>query len=169
MTFKIRPISASKTPCDSHEVIFDRIKHATMTNTQNELATLLGIKQSSISDASRRKSIPPYWYMTLLLEYGINPWWLKKGYGPIYLIKTNGVPLDLASWDIYHVETEKLIIALVKRLAPDEIADEIEHTISLKYVSIDPNDTVSDLIDKIMPGELAKRFKTNLFAAKPQE
>ena len=65
--------------------IYDRIRHVTNASTQMELAKILGIRQSSISDAKRRGSIPSEWYMTLFDKLGLNPDWLKKGLGPIYL------------------------------------------------------------------------------------
>ena len=65
--------------------IFERAKLATKTRTQMELATLLGIRQSSISDAKRRNSVPADWYMKLFESYNLNPFWLKYGAGPMYL------------------------------------------------------------------------------------
>ncbi len=65
--------------------IFDRIKAATNTRTQVELAEVLGIRQSSISDAKRRNSVPADWYLKLFEQYGLNPDWLKFGQGPMYL------------------------------------------------------------------------------------
>lgn len=69
------------------EAIFDRIKAATNTRTQVELAEVLDIRQSSISDAKRRSSIPSDWYVKLFEKYGLNPDWLKRGDGPMYLRK----------------------------------------------------------------------------------
>ncbi len=67
------------------EEVFERIKHATNTRTQVELATVLDIRQSSISDAKRRNSVPADWCMKLFERFGLNPDWLKKGIGPMYL------------------------------------------------------------------------------------
>ncbi|WP_165072728.1 helix-turn-helix domain-containing protein [Desulfovibrio sp. ZJ200] len=50
-----------------------------------ELAAILGIKQSSISDSKRRQSVPSDWYMKLFEKLGVNLDWVKKGTGPIYL------------------------------------------------------------------------------------
>lgn len=76
--------------------IFERICHITNTTTQVELAKLLGIRQSSISDAKRRSSIPAEWYMTLFEKFGLNPDWLKKGFGPMYLRTEQGyTPSDV--------------------------------------------------------------------------
>lgn len=65
--------------------IYDRFRQVTNAPTQVELAKVLGIRQSSISDAKRRGSIPPEWYLTLFEKFGLNPDWLKKGIGPMYL------------------------------------------------------------------------------------
>ena len=65
--------------------IFERIKQSTNTRTQMELAEVLDIRQSSISDAKRRNSVPAEWYMKLFERFGLNPAWLKGGTGPKYL------------------------------------------------------------------------------------
>ena len=63
----------------------ERIQFATNTRTQVELATILEIRQSSISDAKRRKSLPADWYLKLFDKFGLNPDWLRFGVGPMYL------------------------------------------------------------------------------------
>lgn len=75
--------------------IFERVKLATNTRTQVELAEVLDIRQSSISDAKRRNSVPSDWYMKLFEKFGLNPDWLKKGVGPMYLRTEEGYePVD---------------------------------------------------------------------------
>lgn len=75
--------------------VFERIKYATSTRTQVELAEVLDIRQSSISDAKRRNSVPSDWYMKLFEQFGLNPDWLKKGNGPMYLRTDQGyAPVD---------------------------------------------------------------------------
>ena len=49
--------------------IYERIKLATNCRTQVELAELLNIRQSSISDAKRRDSVPGDWYMKLFERF----------------------------------------------------------------------------------------------------
>ena len=68
-----------------YEKTIERIKAVTRTRTQNELAEILAIRQSSIADAKRRQSVPGAWYMTLFEKLGVNPDWLKNGIGPVYL------------------------------------------------------------------------------------
>lgn len=75
--------------------IFERIKLATRTRTQIELANVLDIRQSSISDAKRRNSIPSDWCLKLFDRFGLNPDWIKKGTGPMYLrTETGYAPVD---------------------------------------------------------------------------
>lgn len=70
---------------NSFDEVLDRIKRATGARTQVELANLLGIRQSSISDAKRRNSVPADWYMKLYRSLGLNPEWLSDGIEPMYL------------------------------------------------------------------------------------
>lgn len=86
----------------SYDQILKRIQTVTHTRTQVELAALLEIRQSSISDSKRRQSIPADWYMKLFEKLGVNPDWLKKGTGPVYLRTEagyipgdgDGIPID---------------------------------------------------------------------------
>lgn len=70
--------------------IYERIKLTANCRTQVELAELLNIRQSSISDAKRRDSVPGDWYMKLFERFGLNPDWLKYGVGPLYLRTDKG-------------------------------------------------------------------------------
>ncbi len=70
--------------------VVDRIKDATGKRTQVELAGILDIRQSSISDAKRRNSVPADWYMKLFRKYGLNPDWLADGKGPKYIKTIEG-------------------------------------------------------------------------------
>ncbi len=69
---------------------YERIKFATSTKTQVEIAELLEIRQSSISDAKRRNSVPAEWVMKLFEKFGLNPDWIKQGVGPMYLRTESG-------------------------------------------------------------------------------
>jgi phage repressor protein C with HTH and peptisase S24 domain len=67
------------------EEVLTRVCEATGTTTQVELAGILNIRQSSISDAKRRDSVPSEWYLKLLRSHGLNPDWLEHGTEPKYL------------------------------------------------------------------------------------
>ena len=72
-----------------------RIKTVSRTQTQTELAKLLEVSQSSVAEAKRRQSIPADCYLKLFEKLGVNPDWLKKGNGPVYLRTEAGyVPSD---------------------------------------------------------------------------
>ena len=68
----------------------ERIHAATNTRTQTELAALLNIRQSSISDAKRRNAIPSDWLVKLLRTRGLNPEWILTGQGSQYLGPVDG-------------------------------------------------------------------------------
>lgn len=67
------------------EDVYKRIQQATNLRTQMEISNVLDIRQSSISDAKRRNSIPAEWCMKLFDKYGLNPDWLLKGTEPMML------------------------------------------------------------------------------------
>ncbi len=67
------------------EAAVARIHAIAGTRTQVELATLLGVRQSSISDAKRRASVPASWLVTLYGLRQANPTWITTGQGRPYL------------------------------------------------------------------------------------
>ncbi|MDR0238769.1 MAG: helix-turn-helix domain containing protein, partial [Deltaproteobacteria bacterium] len=74
----------------SFDDVHQRIQSATHTRTQNELANILGIRQSSISDAKRRNRVPSSWYMLLFEKFGLSQDWLRYGIGPMLLRTEQG-------------------------------------------------------------------------------
>ena len=83
--------TSQATPDISFEAQYKRVFEAAECRTQIQLAEFLNIRQSSISDAKRRKSIPAEWRMKLFEKKRINPEWILSGEGAQYL-----VPADLA-------------------------------------------------------------------------
>ena len=69
---------------------YRRIQLATNTRTQSELAQVLEVCQSSISDAKRRGAIPSSWYTILFEKCGLSQDWLRYGIGPTYLRTEQG-------------------------------------------------------------------------------
>lgn len=84
-TFSRKIFVLMNSPEDASPSPLDRIYEITGCRTQTQLARLLGIQQSSISDAKKRKSIPPEWLLTLLRLRGINPDWITNGTGPRHI------------------------------------------------------------------------------------
>ncbi|WP_027186130.1 LexA family transcriptional regulator [Desulfovibrio inopinatus] len=77
---------------DLFEICMERIQSTTKAYTQVELAEILHIRQSSISDAKKRNSIPAKWLVTLLQKFRLNPDWVLLGEQPQYLEGTTDVP-----------------------------------------------------------------------------
>jgi hypothetical protein len=76
---------------------YQRICDVTGRATQVELAEELGIRQSSISDAKRRASLPASWLLTILQRYQVNPHWILTGSGCKYMLpsdSTTKIQLD---------------------------------------------------------------------------
>ena len=73
----------------------ERIKRATGARTQVDLAAILGIRQSSISDAKRRQSIPADWLLKLYRSHGLNPDWVTTGEQPQVLREGMALPVGL--------------------------------------------------------------------------
>ena len=69
----------------SEDSPLSRIYVVTGCKTQVELAGLLGIRQSSISDAKRRGVIPADWLIKLLRQHAVNPDWVLFGTLPKYI------------------------------------------------------------------------------------
>ena len=85
------------------ENAFSRLYEATGCRTQIQLAKLLEIRQSSISDAKKRDSVPAEWLVKLLRLKGINPEWILTGLGPKKLGPATGKP---ATHVVYLTETK---------------------------------------------------------------
>lgn len=68
-------------PIPDYKETMGRIQLVTGCRTQQELAEFFGIRQSSISDAKKRGSIPSDWLIILWRKKGTNPDWILRGQG----------------------------------------------------------------------------------------
>jgi len=66
----------------AHEAAMERIMEVTGARTQVLLAEALHVRQSSISDAKRRASIPPDWLLKFMRTHQVMPEWILTGQGP---------------------------------------------------------------------------------------
>lgn len=64
--------------------IFDRLKLGAGIQSDTELSQVLGIRQSSISGAKKRKSLPPSWVTMISRQFGVSADWLLYGSGPMH-------------------------------------------------------------------------------------
>lgn len=76
---------ATNTPVNEFVAGFSRIAEALSIDTQLELAEILAIRQSSISDAKRRGVIPGEWALKLFQKFRLNPSWVYDGLPPMFL------------------------------------------------------------------------------------
>lgn len=62
--------------------VFSRMREATSTTNQEELADWLEMRQSALSDAARRNIIPIRWLQLLVQKHvAYTPFWVLTGQG----------------------------------------------------------------------------------------
>lgn len=84
---------------------YSRIRAATHTRTQTEVAKLLGIKQSSISDAKKKNTIPDGWLITLYRACGLEPDWILYGQEPVSRWEGGPIPAGVCEGSAAYVTT----------------------------------------------------------------
>ena len=112
----------------------ERIKLITGKRTQLELADLLGVKQSSVSDAKRRGKIPSGWLVMLMRYKHANPDWVLTGSGPVFVSFPPVEP---------HYETgdaaaeRKADEEALRRLSPRMLTEELLRRIAISQYEAD--------------------------------
>ena len=66
-------------------LFFSRVSSALAISSLSELAALLNVNRSSITQARKKDSIPANWLLELFRSHGLNPDWLEGGEGPQWL------------------------------------------------------------------------------------
>jgi hypothetical protein len=95
-SFPLQPgKTRGKAMYNAFDEALERIKRATGARTQVDLAAILGIRQSSISDAKRRQSVPADWLLKLFRSHGLNPDWITGGEPPQVLREGMALPVGL--------------------------------------------------------------------------
>ena len=69
------------------ESFLKRVFEATGITSQNELASVLKINRSAITQARKKGSIPDKWILQLYRSFGLNPDWVETGSGQTFLKK----------------------------------------------------------------------------------
>ena len=87
--------------------VMGRIQLISECRTQTELADFLGLRQSSISDAKKRGSIPSDWLLTL---------WRKKGGNPERILTGQGSQKLHPAECLEQYETEELLAEIASRI-----------------------------------------------------
>ena len=60
---------------------FKRISETTGIVSQTQLASILKVNRSAITQAKKNDSIPPKWILHLSRKFGLNPDWIEQGTG----------------------------------------------------------------------------------------
>lgn len=72
-------------PSSKFESFLKRVFSATGIESQIELANILRVNRSAITQARKKDSIPANWILQLFRIYSLNPDWLESGNGETYL------------------------------------------------------------------------------------
>jgi SOS-response transcriptional repressor LexA len=64
------------------DIFFERVAQTTGLRTLSDLADLLGVNRSAVTQARKKDSIPATWLLHLYRQKGLNPDWLEGGPGP---------------------------------------------------------------------------------------
>jgi phage repressor protein C with HTH and peptisase S24 domain len=67
------------------ESFINRVFKATGITSQTELASVLKINRSAITQARKKDSIPERWILQLYRSFGLNPEWVETGVGNAFL------------------------------------------------------------------------------------
>jgi phage repressor protein C with HTH and peptisase S24 domain len=70
------------------ESFLQRVFQATGITSQTELASVLKINRSAITQARKKNSIPDKWILQLYKTYGLNPDWVETGSGQTFIKKS---------------------------------------------------------------------------------
>lgn len=64
------------------DIFFERVARATGLRTLSDLADLLEVNRSAVTQARKKDSVPATWLLRLYRQKGLNPDWLEGGPGP---------------------------------------------------------------------------------------
>ena len=64
---------------------YERVSKPLGIGSLTELADILKVNRSSITQARKKDSVPANWLLALYRHYGLNPDWLEGGSGPEFL------------------------------------------------------------------------------------
>ncbi len=125
------------------EFQYKRVFEAAECRTQVELADFLEVRQSSISDARRRQSIPAEWRMKLFAKKRVNPEWVICGQGSKYLVPTDaeqGKPHVVRVMEIrppQECSVQELFTEMVRRVLQKPDLAAIQQEVAATWVTME--------------------------------
>ncbi|MDL2279172.1 helix-turn-helix domain containing protein [Desulfovibrio sp. OttesenSCG-928-G11] len=143
------PYPYGSAPQADFESQYRRVFEAAECRTQVALAELLEIKQSSISDAKRRKSIPSDWRVKLFEKKRVNPEWILYGEGTKYLISADeqqGLPHVVRVTEVrppQECSAQELFNELVRRAMSEPNIEAIRKDVAASWFPVKKPDDES--------------------------
>ena len=69
--------------------VIDRVFKATGIESQTELARVLQVNRSAVTQARKKGCVPDRWLLLLYREFGLSPEWLETGLGNVFLKRSS--------------------------------------------------------------------------------
>lgn len=110
--------------------IMRRIYFVAGVRTQTELANVLGIRQSSISEAKKRRSVPSDWLISLLRRFHVNPDWILHGRGAQFMRASSERPQE-RTFQLY-APSPQPDTAFLRQIPVQALAEEIVRRTSME-------------------------------------
>ncbi len=107
------------------QTFFERVSGTLGVKSLSELADILCVNRSSITQARKKNSVPANWLLTLFRSHGLNPDWLESGDGPKWL-----KPVDADGGDFFAIP--KVQARLCAGAGSFEIGEQIEDHYSFR-------------------------------------
>lgn len=109
---------------------FSRVSDHLGINSQQELASLLNVSRSAVTQAKKRDIVPHKWLHKLSSDFGLRSQWLETGSGPVHFEPTAADSLT------EHVDIPKVAARLCAGGGSFEVGGSIKeyHTFQLDWI-----------------------------------
>lgn len=148
------PVQAELMKSDSFDIQYERILDVTCARSQTQLAKDLGVKQSSISDAKRRTTIPSRWLIKLFDQKRVNPDYVRFGHLPKILLEDSSLSVPIRSLEA--VPIDQLFRAILLKFVPEDLA-----AVTQRTLLFDENlwkEALANNLPAMLPGSLAQEI-----------
>ena len=140
------PFPYGTTPQSDFTSQYRRVLEVAECRTQVELAALLDIRQSAISDARRRNIVPSDWLVKLFERRRINPDWIRCGTGARFLFPAapeQSMPHVVRVTEVrppQECSAQDLFNELVRRAMPPLDIEAVQKQVADTWIPVDKKD-----------------------------
>lgn len=114
------------------EAFYQRVANAAGIESQMELAALLGVSRSAITQAKKRNAVPEKWILKLARDFGYSPLWLEKGVGERFSVPQESAPQEQPVPGYEFLQVPKVVARLSAGGGSFEVESEVEEYYSFR-------------------------------------